>query len=207
MQTDYGPLVTLDNPAFIHPSAQIYGQVTFHEGSSLWANAVVRCEAFSVEVGAHTNIQDFVMIHVGANSGTKIGAHCTIAHHCTIHGATVGDNCLIGVNATLMDGCTLGANSIVAGGAFLTHGLEVPENSVVMGVPAKVVRRQNNWARNRFNALIYYRNGLAYAKGEHRAWDGEDYRIFAEAERKRLEVEFKQIYGQDSTVGWGAKES
>jgi carbonic anhydrase/acetyltransferase-like protein (isoleucine patch superfamily) len=207
VQSDYGPLVTLDDPAFIHPRALIYGRVRIGRGASLWANAVIRCEAFSVEIGAYTNIQDFVMVHVGANSGTRIGAHCTIAHHCTIHGATVGDNCLIGVNATLMDGCTLGDNSIVAGGAFLAHGLEVPENSVVMGVPAKVVRSQNNWARNRFNAAIYHRNALAYAKGEHRAWDGDDYKVFAESERKRLQEEFTEIYGEDSVAGWGAKES
>ncbi len=207
MQSDHGPLVTLNNPAFIHPSALIYGQVTFGEGASLWANAVVRAEAYGVEVGAYTNIQDFVMIHVGANKGTKIGAHCTIAHHCIIHGAEIGDNCLIGINATLMDGSQLGANSIVAGGAFLAHGTVIPENSIVMGVPAKVTRSQNNWARNRFNAAIYHRNALAYARGEHRAWDGDEYRVFAEAERKRLEAEFQEIYGDASNVGWGAKES
>ncbi len=207
MQTEYGPLVTLHNPAFIHPTAHIYGKVTIHEGASVWTNAVIRCEAYDVSIGAHTNIQDFVMIHVGANTGTKIGAHCTIAHHCTIHGATIGDNCLIGVNATLMDESVLGGNCIVAGGAFLAHGTVVPDNSIVMGVPAKVVRSQNNWARNRFNALIYYRNALAYAKGEHRAWDTDDYSAWAEGERKRLQDEFKEIYGGESSAGWGAKES
>jgi carbonic anhydrase/acetyltransferase-like protein (isoleucine patch superfamily) len=203
--SDFGPLVTLDDPAFIHPTALIYGKATFRAGSSLWANAVVRAEAFEIEVGEHTNIQDFVMIHVGARNGTKIGAHCTVAHHCTIHGAEIGDNCLIGINATLMDESVIGANSIVAGGAFVPHRMVVPENAIVMGVPAKVTGSQNNWARNRFNAAIYHLNALAYAKGEHRAWDGDDYAVFAKETRARLEAEFKVLFERDSDVGWGAK--
>ena len=91
---DIGPDVRLENPAFIHHSAAIYGKVTIREGASVWCNVAMRAESHEVVVGPYTNIQDFVMIHVGASTGTYIGSHCSITHHCTIHGCTLGDNVL-----------------------------------------------------------------------------------------------------------------
>jgi carbonic anhydrase/acetyltransferase-like protein (isoleucine patch superfamily) len=168
---DFGPLVQLDDPVFIHPTALVYGKVRIGAGASLWANTVIRAENHEVVVGANTNVQDFSMIHVGGSTGTYIGANCSITHHCTIHGCTIGDNCLIGINATIMDGAVIGANSIVAGGAFVTEGTEIPENSIVVGIPAKVARSQDNAEANYYNAVLYNLNGAAYARGEHRAWD------------------------------------
>ncbi len=191
--SDYGPEVRLDEPAFIHPTALLYGKVSVGPGASLWPHAVVRAEAFEVEVGPYSNIQDFVLVHVGGQCGTSIGAYCSITHHSTVHAARIGDNCLIGINATLMDGCVIGDNCIVAGGAFLKEGTVVPDNSIVMGTPGKVVRSRNNWVGNRFNALLYHRNALAFARGEHRAWHGADYERFAESELARLEAEFAAL--------------
>ena len=139
---DFGPLVTLNDPAFIHPSVQIYGRVAVDAGASLWPNTVVRAENYEVRIGASTNIQDFTMIHVGSSTGTFIGAHCSITHHCTIHGCTIGDNSLIGINATIMDGAIIGDNCIVAGGAFVKGGTVVPDNSIVMASPAKSCARR-----------------------------------------------------------------
>lgn len=196
---DFGPDIRLDQPAFIHPSVLMYGKVSLAEGASMWPYAVVRAEFFEVEIGPRSNVQDFAMIHVGEDGGTVIGAHCSITHHCTIHGATIGDNCLVGINATLMDGCVIGDNCIIAGGSFLTAGTVIPDNSVVMGVPGKVVRRRNNFVAGRWNAAIYHFNALAYAKGEHRAWASPEYAEFAEAERARIEAEFRTLYPNDET--------
>lgn len=196
---EFGPDVCLDNAAFIHPTAQVYGRVTIDRGASLWPNAVIRAEAYEVVVGEYTNIQDFVMVHVGDDGGAYIGSHCSIAHHAVVHGARVGDNCLIGVNATLMDGCVVGDNCIVAGGSFVTENTVIPDNSIVMGVPAAVRRRRNNWVRTRMNALLYYRNALAYAEGGHRVWSEEEFQAAERRERARLEAEFAATGGAADT--------
>lgn len=194
--TEYGPEVQLHDPAYIHPSAQIYGKVSIGEGASVWPNVVMRAEMFEISIGAMTNIQDFVMIHVGDRTPTRIGSHCSITHHCTIHGCTIGDNCLIGINATIMDGCVIGDNCIVAGGSFLTEGTVIPDNSIVMGVPGKVKRTQNNWLKNRFNAFMYNRNGKAYAAGDHRGWHGPEFEKAARFTFAELQAEYQQRFGE-----------
>lgn len=186
----FGPGVEVDDPAFLHPTALAYGKVKIRRGASLWPYVVVRAESFHVEIGENTNIQDFVMIHVGGNAPTVIGKYCSITHHCTIHGAIIGDNCLIGINATIMDRCVIGENSIVAGGAFLKEDTVIPPNSIVMGTPGKATRTRNNWVANRLNALLYLRNAQAYAKEHHRTWDGPEYHAWVKSELARLQKEF-----------------
>lgn len=156
-------------------SAQIYGEVAIGAGSSAWPNVVVRAECQHVRVGRVTNLQDFVMIHVGYDHPAVIGDFCSITHHATIHGATVGDACLVGIGAVLMDGVVLGAGSIVAGGAVLTEGSVFEPGSIVAGVPAKAIKRRDSTRENRLNAWLYHRNSLAYARGDHRAWHGDEF--------------------------------
>ena len=163
-----GQQVTLNNPAFIHDSAQLYGKVTIHEGASVWPNTVMRAELYEIVVGARTNIQDFVMVHVGNFSPTIVGEDCSITHHATLHGCEIGDRCLIGINATIMDGAKIGSNSIVAGHSIVTENAEFPENSIIAGVPAKLVANRDNGQANLFNALFYHRNALNYAEGKDR---------------------------------------
>ncbi len=169
-----GPLVAIDDEAFVHPSAQIYGQVSLAAGVSVWPNAVIRAEMHGVIVGARSNVQDFVMIHVGNGTGTHVGADCSITHHVTLHGCTIGDSVLVGIGATVMDGCVIGENSIIAGGSFLKENTIVPSNSIVAGVPAVVKATRDSGAANRFNAWLYAENAKAYARGEHRFWAEAD---------------------------------
>ena len=180
--SEFGPLVTLNDPAFIHPTTLIYGKVTIGRGSSMWANTVIRAENDEVVIGVNTNIQDFTMIHVGSATSSIIGDNCSVTHHCTVHGCVIGDNCLIGINATIMDGAVIGANTIVAGGAFVTEGTVIPENSIAAGVPAKVIKTRNSRDANCYNAILYNLNAEAYARGEHRAWN--DAATIAEAKRR-----------------------
>jgi len=182
----FGSEVTIDDAAFIHPSALIYGKVRVDAGVSMWPYSVIRAETHDVTIGAFTNIQDFVMIHIGDVTGTHIGSHCSITHHCTLHGCTIGDNCLIGINTTIMDGCVIGNNCIIAGHSFLKEGTVIPDNSIVMGTPGKVVRTQNNYARCRLNAYMYYRNAIAYGKDQHREWASEDCLAAMNAELQTL---------------------
>ena len=183
-----GPDVMLCNPAYVHASAHLYGKVTVGEHASIWINAVARAEHEEIVIGPYTNIQDFVMLHVGAASGTHIGSHCSITHHCTLHGCTIGDNCLIGINSTIMDGCVIGDNCVIAGHSFLKEGSIIPPNSIVMGAPGKVTRTRNNFVANRLNAYLYYRNALAYADGRYREWQQPDFAADADAELRRLQA-------------------
>ena len=157
----FGPGVILNDPAYIDASAQVYGKVTIENGSSLWPNVVIRSEMHDVQIGKFTNIQDFVMIHIGYATPTRIGDYCSITHHCTIHGCTIGDNCLIGINATIMDNCVIGDNCVIAGHTYLKDNTIIPDNSIVMGLPGKVVRTQNSFVENRQNAMLYHRNAIS----------------------------------------------
>lgn len=186
MTRQFGNSVTLDNPAFIHETALVYGKVHIEEGASLWPYVVIRSEMHEVRIGKRTNIQDFVMIHVGNTTPTIIGANCSITHHCTIHGAEIGDNCLIGINSTLMDGCVIGANSIVAGHSIVTEGTVIPPNSIVAGAPAKVIKTRDNGVANAMNAAFYFENAKAYAKGEHRITEREEFKAAMGKELEKL---------------------
>jgi carbonic anhydrase/acetyltransferase-like protein (isoleucine patch superfamily) len=189
--------VVLRNPAYVHETAYLYGKVTVEEHASIWANVVAHAEHKQIVIGAYTNIQDFVMLHIGDRTDTLIGRHCSITHHCTIHGCTIGDNCLIGINSTIMDGCVIGDNSIVGGHTFLKEGAIIPPDSIVMGAPGKVTRTQNNFVRNRLNAFAYLKNALAYASGSYRAWDDADFPADMMAEMQRLTA---LLAGAESTA-------
>lgn len=189
----FGPDVVLENPAYIHPTAHLYGKVKVMEQASIWINVAARAENREIVIGPYTNIQDFTMIHVGAQTGTYVGAHCSITHHVTIHGCKIGDNCLIGINATVMDGAVIGNNCIVGEHSLVRPGMAVPDNSVVVGSPAKVIKEQNNYVRNKLNAWLYWKNALAYAKGDYRAWDGPDYAKEVSQQIKTLEAELHAI--------------
>ncbi|HIG61355.1 MAG TPA: gamma carbonic anhydrase family protein [Gammaproteobacteria bacterium] len=163
-----GPFVQLNDPLFIHDTAQLHGKVCIEKNVSIWANVVTRCEQFEIVIGAGSNIQDFVMIHEGAQTPTLVGRNCSITHHVTLHGCSIGDNCLIGINATIMDGAVIGANSIVAGHAIVSEGSVFPENSVIGGVPAKQISSRNCSVANMANAAYYRQLAACYADGRDR---------------------------------------
>ena len=154
--------------AWVAPSAQIFGAVTIAERASVWHNAVLRAECQEIRIGRLTNVQDFVMIHVPYDRATVVGAFCSITHHVTLHGCTIEDECLIGINATVMDGVVIGRGSIVA------------------GIPAKVVRERVSARENRLNAWLYHRNAEHYRRGDHRAWDGPEYEAWLAAKRDEI---------------------
>ncbi len=163
-----GPHVTLNNPAFIHDSAQLYGKLTLHEGTSVWPYVVTRAEMHEIIIGARTNIQDHVMIHVGYATPTIVGEDCSITHRVFLHGCEIGDRVLIGIGATVMDGAKIGSNSIVAGHSIVTEGSKFPANSIIAGSPAKLVKTRDNSAANLMNARFYHMNALNYAQGTER---------------------------------------
>lgn len=164
----FGPLVRIAQTAFVHDTALIYGQVDIADDCSVWPYSVIRSEMHEVRIGRGSNVQDHVMIHVGYDHPTIIGEMCSITHHATIHGATLGNNVLIGINATVMDGAVIGDNAIIAGHSIVREGMVVPENAVVAGVPGKIVATRDNRAANIENAEFYIQNGRNYARDIHR---------------------------------------
>lgn len=165
----------IDESVFVAPGVQLYGQIAIGAGSSLWPNVVIRSEAHEVRIGRYTNIQDFVMVHVGAGSSTEIGDFCSITHHVTVHGCRIEDDCLVGINAVVMDGAEIGRGSIVAGGAMIKEGARFAAGAIIAGVPAKQVGERDSSRANRINAWHYKWNADAYKRGEHRAWTGAEY--------------------------------
>jgi carbonic anhydrase/acetyltransferase-like protein (isoleucine patch superfamily) len=150
---------------------------------------VARAECEEIRIGRMTNIQDFVMIHVGYDWPTRIGDFCSITHHATVHGCTLGDAVLVGINAVIMDGAVIGAGSIVAGGAMVTEGSEFPENSIIAGVPARQIGERDNARANRMNAWLYHRNAEFYRRGEHDAWEGEEFEAWRKAKQAEVEAD------------------
>lgn len=174
---------------FVAPGVQLYGRIEIGPGCSIWPNAVIRAECQHVRVGRMANLQDFAMVHVGFDHPTRIGDFCSVTHHVTVHGATVEDHCLIGINATLMDGAVIGRGSIVAGGAFVREGSVFPPGSIIAGVPAKRIGERDAARENRLNAWVYHRNAEHYRRGEHRAWDGPEYQRWLAAKRAEVQAD------------------
>jgi carbonic anhydrase/acetyltransferase-like protein (isoleucine patch superfamily) len=120
----------------ILPGAKVIGDVKIAQNSSIWFNAVVRGDIGSIIIGSSSNVQDNCVIH----SPAEIGDYVSIGHAAVVHGCHIHDNCLIGMNSTILDGAKIGKNSIVGAGAVVTEGKEFPDGSLILGVPAKAVR-------------------------------------------------------------------
>jgi len=181
--------LAIHESAWIAPSAQLFGRISVGEGASVWHNAVARAECQEIRIGCMTNLQDFAMIHVGYDVPTVVGDFCSITHHATVHGCTIGDACLIGVGAVIMDGAVIGDGSIVAGGAVVPEGVVFPARSIIAGVPARQIAERDSARANRLNAWLYHRNAQAYRRGEHRAWDGPEFEAWREAKRAEVEAD------------------
>ncbi len=177
-----GKDVVLDAPAFIHETALLYGKIAIGGGASIFPYVVMRSEAHEIKIGQRTNIQDFAMIHVGDFTPTIIGDDCSITTRATLRGCTIGDRCLIGINATIMDGAHIGDNSIVAGHAMVDKNAEFDANSIIAGVPAKKIGERDNSNVTRLNSAIYALVSETYAKGEERFSDTQLQQIAAAAQ-------------------------
>jgi len=130
----------VEGGAFVAGNAVVTGDVTLGEDVGIWFGCVVRGDDAPLAVGRRTNVQDLTMIHADTGVPNVIGEEVTIGHRCVLHGAEVGDRCLIGMGAVLLGGSRIGAESLVAAGAVVREGFVVPPRSLVAGVPARIVR-------------------------------------------------------------------
>ena len=135
-----GKTPDVKDAAFIADNASVIGDAVFMGGTSVWFNAVVRADVDKIIVGENSNVQDNCTVHCTEGYPVVIGKNVTIGHNAVVHGCTIEDNCLIGMNATILDGAKIGKNSIVGAGALVTEHKVFPENSLIIGVPAKAVK-------------------------------------------------------------------
>ena len=126
--------------AFVAPNATVLGAVTLGALSSVWYGCVLRGDINTIEIGEGSNIQDLTMVHLADDCGVRIGRHCTVGHSAIVHACTIGDECLIGMGATILDGAVIGDRCIVGANALVTQRFVAPAGSMILGSPARVVR-------------------------------------------------------------------
>lgn len=154
----------LGKNVYIAEGAVVRGDVTIGDDSSVWFNAVIRADRQPVAIGSGTNVQDNCVIHVESGAGVTIGDNVTIGHNAVVHGCTIGDNSLIGMGAVVMNHAVIGKNCIVGACALVPQGMNIPDNSLVMGIPAAFVRtlRPEEIQANIANAKHYVDEAAEY---------------------------------------------
>jgi carbonic anhydrase/acetyltransferase-like protein (isoleucine patch superfamily) len=163
LRSYHGHLPTIASTAYVDPSAQVLGDVTLGENSSIWMNAVVRGDVNTITIGAGSNVQDCAVIHGQRNLyPVIIGNGVTIGHNATVHGCTLEDDVLIGIGAIVLNGAIIGAGSIIAAGALVPERTSVPPRSLVTGVPGKILRNTTDADVELIRS--YGRNYLDYTK-------------------------------------------
>ncbi|MXN63825.1 gamma carbonic anhydrase family protein [Stappia sp. GBMRC 2046] len=125
---------------WVAPTAVIIGDVVLKEEASVWFGAVLRGDRERITLGKRTNVQDGCVCHTDMGYPLKVGNDCTIGHNAILHGCTVGDNCLIGMGATVLNGAKIGRNCLIGANALVPEGKVIPDRSLVVGAPGKVVR-------------------------------------------------------------------
>jgi carbonic anhydrase/acetyltransferase-like protein (isoleucine patch superfamily) len=140
---------TIHPTAFVHAAAHVIGNVTLGARVSVWPTAVLRGDNDAITIGEDSNVQDGTIVHVDPGVPCTIGARVAIGHRAIVHGATVQSDCLIGMGAILLNRVVVGSGSIVGAGAVCREGMEIPPNSLVVGVPARVVRETTEAERAR----------------------------------------------------------
>ena len=160
---------SIDPTAFVHPDALIFGDVTLGARVSVWPAAVIRGDTGRIVVGAESNVQDGTVIHVDHGVPTTVGRRVAIGHRAIVHGSTVDDDCLIAMGAILLNGVVIGSGSIVGAGAVCREGMEVPPNSLVLGVPGRIVRETTPAERDRIARTVqsYVDLQEAHRRGEY----------------------------------------
>ncbi|MFF9624093.1 gamma carbonic anhydrase family protein [Streptomyces griseosporeus] len=154
----------IDENTFVAPTASVIGDVTLAEGASVWYGAVLRGDVERISVGAQSNVQDNCTLHADPGFPVTVGERVSIGHNAVVHGATVEDDCLIGMGATVLNGAVIGAGSLVAAQALVPQGMVVPPGSLVAGVPAKVRRELTEEERQgvTLNGTMYAELGKAH---------------------------------------------
>lgn len=157
---------TVDPTAWVAPDANIIGNIVLGARSSVWFGSTLRGDNEQILVGEGSNVQENCVFHTDLGYPLTIGENCTIGHKVMLHGCTIGDNTLIGMGATILNGAKIGANCLIGAGALITENKEIPDGSLVMGAPGKVVRQLDEKAFQMLtaSALHYSENAARFRR-------------------------------------------
>jgi carbonic anhydrase/acetyltransferase-like protein (isoleucine patch superfamily) len=164
---DQAPKTPAPGRFWVAPGAHVIGKVEIGEDVGIWFGVTIRGDNEWITLGARTNIQENTMIHTDWGFPVTIGEGCTIGHGAIIHGCSIGDNSLIGMGATVLNGARIGRNCLVGANALVTEGKEFPDNSLIVGAPAKAIRTLDDAgvAKLRQSADNYVKNWQRFAGG------------------------------------------
>jgi carbonic anhydrase/acetyltransferase-like protein (isoleucine patch superfamily) len=132
--------VRAEGEYFVADSAVVIGHVLLRANASIWFNAVIRGDNELITIGDHSNVQDGCVLHTDPGSPIVIGSHVTIGHKAMLHGCSIGDNSLVGINAVVLNGAKIGRNCLIGANALVTEGKEIPDGSMVLGSPGRILR-------------------------------------------------------------------
>jgi len=150
---------------FIAPNAAVIGDVTLHENASIWFSCVLRGDAEHIEIGANSNIQDGAVVHADPGFPAIVGENVTVGHNAMIHGCTIGEGSLVGINAVVLNGAVIGRGCLIGANALVTEGMQIPDGSLVLGSPAKIKKTftEEERAAVALSAQHYVANGQHFA--------------------------------------------
>ena len=153
--------------SWVAPSADVIGRVRLAHMGSIWFGAILRGDNEWITIGEHSNVQDGCVLHTDKGAPLTIGAYCTIGHKAILHGCEIGDNSLVGMGAIILNHAKIGRNCLIGAGALITEGKLIPDNSLVVGSPGKVIRvlDEDAAANLRKSAEGYVRNWQRFAAG------------------------------------------
>jgi carbonic anhydrase/acetyltransferase-like protein (isoleucine patch superfamily) len=153
---------------FVDETAVVIGNVKIGKNCGVFPCAVIRGDENSIEIGEGSNVQDCCILHVDADHKLTIGKNVSIGHGAMVHGATIGDECLVGINATVLNGAKIGRGSVIGANALVTADMIVPENSLVIGIPGKIVKQDEKLKEQTIlNAKEYQRLRKEHKEGKH----------------------------------------
>jgi carbonic anhydrase/acetyltransferase-like protein (isoleucine patch superfamily) len=155
-----------DPSAYIAETANVIGKVRIEANASIWFDATARGDNEWIVVGKNSNVQEGCVLHTDPGSPLTIGQNVTVGHQAVLHGCTIGDGSLVGIQAVILNDAKIGKNCLIGAGALVTEGKEFPDNSLIIGVPAKVVRTldEADIARMHANTDHYVQRGAYYKK-------------------------------------------
>jgi len=161
------PTLPAADEYWVADSASVMGNVHLARNVGIWFGAVIRGDNDPITIGESSNIQDNCVLHSDEGMPLTIGSYVTVGHKAILHGCTIGDNTLIGMNAVILNGARIGRNCLIGANALIPEGKVIPDNSLVMGMPGKVVRElgEEDAVRLRKSAEHYVANWKRFAKG------------------------------------------
>ncbi len=159
----------LDADTWVAPDANLIGQVVLEAGASVWFGCTIRADHEEIRICEGANVQENVVMHIDAGFPLTVGKNCTIGHKVMLHGCTIGENSLIGMGATVLNGAKIGKNCLIGAGALITENKVIPDNSLVMGAPGKVVREVSEaQAKNLTLSALHYQENMRRFRDEMR---------------------------------------